>query len=269
MINNLHIILFLIETRTKEVNQSFTMSHMQWTKGINCTLVMYQRFLWCCFYICGLQTGGTRVLVAYEDYAFIPKMKMTEVSNPMRRKQKRLGMSSNSFDLKNIRALWQKCSATSRRQHGLHCWRKQCDTKEDRMNFSPPKTFKSLTAECSLPPFLSWSQAILLDPKILRVDLTTKFHFQSQWPISTKKDSWKCLLYLLFSLSPFYYTVWACIWLLGLFLKNPEPLTWPEWEMSPIHSPWKEHLWWRSVCLSFSPWRAAGENIYHHSPQCR
>lgn len=42
------------------------------------------------------------MLVAYEDYGFIFKMKMTEVSNPMQRKQKRLGMSSNSYDLKNI-----------------------------------------------------------------------------------------------------------------------------------------------------------------------
>lgn len=56
----------------------------------------------------------------------------------------------------------------------------------DGMNFSSPKTCRSLTAECSLPPFLSWSEAILLDPKILRVDLT-KFHFQSQQPITKKK----------------------------------------------------------------------------------
>lgn len=45
------------------------------------------------------------LLVADEDYGFIFKMKMTEVSNPMQKKQKRLGMSSNSFDLKNIATL--------------------------------------------------------------------------------------------------------------------------------------------------------------------
>ena len=42
------------------------------------------------------------LLVAHKDYGFIFKMKMTEVSNPMQRKQKRPGMGSNSFDLKNI-----------------------------------------------------------------------------------------------------------------------------------------------------------------------
>lgn len=52
--------------------------------------------------ICRLQTGGMGLLVACEDYGFIFKMKMTEVSNPMRRKQKRPGLGSNSFDLKNI-----------------------------------------------------------------------------------------------------------------------------------------------------------------------
>lgn len=45
------------------------------------------------------------MLDADEDYAFIFKMKMTEVSNPLQRKQKRLGMSSNSFDLRNIATL--------------------------------------------------------------------------------------------------------------------------------------------------------------------
>lgn len=120
------------------------------------------------------RTGGMGLLVAYEDYGFIFKMKMTEVSNPMQRKQKRLGMSSNSFDLKkkkkkkNIAALSEYAVNASRRGHGLNYLRKLWNTKEERMNFSSPKTCRSLTAECSLlPPFLSWSEAILLDPKIL------------------------------------------------------------------------------------------------------
>lgn len=56
----------------------------------------------------------------------------------------------------------------------------------------------------------------------------------------------------------------------GIVLQERQKtLAWPEWEMSPIRLPWKEHLWWRSVvCLSFSPLRAAGENIYHHSSPC-
>lgn len=65
---------------------------------------MYPVFL-CRFSVCRLQTGGMGLLVASEDYGFIFKMKMTEVSNPMQRKQKRLGTSSNSFDLKNIATL--------------------------------------------------------------------------------------------------------------------------------------------------------------------
>lgn len=55
------------------------------------------------------------------------------------------------------------------------------------MNLSSPKTCGSLTAECSLPPFLSRSEAISLDPKILRVNLATKFHFQSQQLLLGKK----------------------------------------------------------------------------------
>lgn len=50
-------------------------------------------------------TWGMGLFAAYMDYGFIFKMKMTEVSNPVHRKQKRLRMSSNSFDLKNIAAL--------------------------------------------------------------------------------------------------------------------------------------------------------------------
>lgn len=56
------------------------------------TLFMYQ-FVWCCFSVCRQLTGGMGLLVAYKDYGFIFEMKMTEVSNPMQRKQKRLGMS--------------------------------------------------------------------------------------------------------------------------------------------------------------------------------
>lgn len=41
----------------------------------------------------------TRIMVLFS------KMEMTEVSNPMQRKQKRPGMSSNSFDLKNTAPL--------------------------------------------------------------------------------------------------------------------------------------------------------------------
>lgn len=59
------------------------------------------------------------MLVASEDYGFIFKMKMTEVSNPMQRKQKRLGTSSNSFDLKNIAMLSEMWARASRRRHGL------------------------------------------------------------------------------------------------------------------------------------------------------
>lgn len=55
----------------------------------------------CRFCVGRRQTGGRGLLVAYKDYGFIFKMKMTEVSNPMQRKQKGLGMSLNSFDLKN------------------------------------------------------------------------------------------------------------------------------------------------------------------------
>lgn len=59
------------------------------------------------FPVCRLQTGGMGLLLAYEDYGFIFKMKMTKVSNPMQRKQKRRGMSSNPCDLKNIATLFK------------------------------------------------------------------------------------------------------------------------------------------------------------------
>lgn len=45
------------------------------------------------------------LLVAYQDYGFTFKMKMTEVGNPLQRKQKRLGMSSNSSDVKTHNAI--------------------------------------------------------------------------------------------------------------------------------------------------------------------
>lgn len=140
---------------------------------------------------------------------------MTEVSNPLQRKQKRLGMSSNSFDLKNIATLSEMWGVLPG-DNMVSTIRENCVTlKRNTMNFSSSKTCRSLMAECSLPPFLSWSEA----PKILRVDLTTKFHFQSQWPITRKKgNSWKCLL-CLFSLFPLYYRVRVCIQLLGLFCR--------------------------------------------------
>lgn len=40
------------------------------------------------FPVCRLQTGGMGLLLAYEDYGFIFKMKMAEVSNPMQRETK-------------------------------------------------------------------------------------------------------------------------------------------------------------------------------------
>lgn len=50
----------------------------------------------------------------------------------------------------------------------------------------------------------------------------------------------------------------------GIVLWNPKTLTWPEWEMSPILSPSKEHLCWRSaVRLSFPP---VGSRRKHLSP---
>lgn len=56
------------------------------------TLFMYL-FVWCCSSVCMRRAGGMGLLVAYGDYGFIFKMKMTEVSNPAQRKQKRLRMS--------------------------------------------------------------------------------------------------------------------------------------------------------------------------------
>lgn len=125
------------------------------------------------------------------------------------------------------------------------------------MNFGSPKPCRSLTAECSLPPFLSWSEDILLDPKILIVDGTTEFHFQSLRSITEKKRGTHGNAFL-------FVIHFYCISLVlqgmslrltfGIVSHNPETLTWPEWEMSPILLPWKEHPWWRSVVrLSFSP----------------
>lgn len=171
------------------------------------------------------------LLVAYKDYGFIFKMKMTEVSNPMQRKQKRLGMSSNSFDLENTATLSEMWRLLPGDGTVLNYLRKVCNTEKDRMNSGLHKTCRSLTAECSLasnslPPFLSWSEAILLDPKILRVDLTTKFHFQSQQPITKKRrkkkggDLWKCLLCLLFPRLPCITGYQPAFSFLGLFLLN-------------------------------------------------
>lgn len=152
---------------------------------------------------------------------------MTEVSNPTQRKQKRLGIGSNSFDLKNIAALSKMWCMLPGDHMVKKYLRNQCNTKKDRMNSGLPITCRSLTAECSLdnnplPPFLSWSEAILLDPKILRVDLTAKFHFQSRRPITKKRrkkvgDSWKCLLWLLFSLFPCITGYELAFW--GLFCR--------------------------------------------------
>jgi len=113
-------------------------------------------------------------------------MKLTEVGNPTPSKQKRLGRSSNSFDLKNSTAL-------SEMWHTFPGDDINCQTlKKNTTNFGSPKTCSSVTAEC-----LSWSQAILLDSKILWVDLTTKFHFLSRQTITRRRkkvgvDSWKC-----------------------------------------------------------------------------
>lgn len=155
------------------------------------------QLVWSHFSVCGLQTGGLGWLVTYEDYGFILKMKMTEVSNPMQRKQKRLGMGSNSFDLNTL----MKCSACFQENDTVlnYVREKLCKTEKDRMNSGLPITCRSLTAECSLannsqPPFLSWSEAFfffLLDPKI--VDLTEK-SFSCR-----ARGSRKCLLCLVSS----------------------------------------------------------------------
>lgn len=131
-----------------------------------------------------------------------------------------------------------------------------------------PKHVGALTAECSLPlfSFLSWSEDILLDPKILGVDLTTKF--RSQRPITEKKGKKGTHgnASLLFFLFPLYYRVRACIRLSGLFcriLEHQHDLNEKCLLFScPEKSNYAEEVW--CACL-FHPW-VAGENIYHHSP---
>lgn len=168
-----------------------------------------------------------------------------------------------------------KCSACFQETTRFKLSVKTVTLKKDRMNFSSSKTCRSLTSECflannSLPPFLSLVRGYFTGSKNTQRGSLRKVlfpepvaHYQKK---KKKRNSWKCLLCLLFSLFPcitgyeLAFGFWDC------FLQNPETLAWPEWEMSPIHLPWKEHLWWRSVVrLSFSPLRGAGENIYHHS----
>lgn len=67
------------------------------------------------------------------------------------------------------------------------------------MNLSWHETSRIPTAECSLAKdplsafLFFWSEDVLLDLKIIWVDLTAKFIFLSQWPTAKKKDQWKCL----------------------------------------------------------------------------
>lgn len=56
----------------------------------------------------GCGAGGIGLHLAHKDYGFIFKMKITKVSNPMQRNQKGPGMSSDSYDLKNMAALSER-----------------------------------------------------------------------------------------------------------------------------------------------------------------
>lgn len=85
--------------------------------------------------------------LAYEDYGFIFKMKMTEVSHPRQRKQKR-----------QFKFIWPQkyysarlnAAHGSRRRRGLNYQRKVCNTKTGHNELFSTKTCGSLTAKCSL-----------------------------------------------------------------------------------------------------------------------
>lgn len=100
------------------------------------------------------------------------------------------------------------------------------------MNFTSPKTCRSLTAECSLPPFLSWSEAILLDPKILKSGSHHKVSFPEQaayYPTKKKKKKKEGLmempaLFVIFSVSLVLQSM-SLHPAFGIVLQNPETPT--------------------------------------------
>lgn len=57
---------------------------------------------------------------------------MTEVSNPMQRKQKRPGMSSNSFDLKNIATLSEMLRVLPGDDTVYTIWEKLCNAEKEK-----------------------------------------------------------------------------------------------------------------------------------------
>lgn len=172
-------------------------------------------------------------------------------------------VSRNSYDLKKCRFTPRNCVLF---QHSLNFVTKLCDTEKKKTEgaWALPKIFNSLAAGCvefanSVPErfkrlFCSFNlkkenkkkegqEVGLINKSFIS---TTSDILLKQSEGAPRSAGFVCSFLLWQSMS--LCSAW------GIVLLNPETLTWPECEMSPIQLSWKEHLWWSSALhLSSSP----------------
>lgn len=220
-----------------------------------------------------LQTGGVGLLLAYEDYGFIFKMKMAEVSNPMQRETKgECGWVQIHLTSKNIATLPQMWCMRPRDETVSAIWQNAGALKTTEWTLVYPKQVgaQEPSAHWPIAHYLRFPVGQRLFHWIQKYQewiSPQKFNFQSQQPTTEKKTQkeGKCLLCLLC-----YFAVVLQGASLHLAFRDcfaifsNANMTWMR-NASYSLALKRTSMMKKCGALVFSPLRRAGENIYHHS----